>query len=687
MDSPCRVVESPELYVNVFGGFALRDAGGRSIAVSNRKACGILAYLTLNQHPTEGRERLAGLFWSDRTEANARASLRQCLKQLRTTFDQAGISALDTRRNDITLDVRKVNADVWDVLGHAERRNAHGLLLREKRLTEALLAGFDDLDAEFRVWLVVQRQNLQERIVRSLEDCLSETGNADVPAETARVAQALINLDPTHEVACRSLIRAYADQGDVSGALKVYGRLWDHLDDEYGMEPSSQTQDLIVQIKSGEYVARPHAVKVQTQAQVRVAGAASPHGYTPPLAVQETKLTLVVGSFDGRHIPDEQQYLCWGFRHDLIASLVRFREWSIIDDEEQTFSAARNGSSDDKYAIDAQFRSFGEDLYVTLNLKELATNVVIWSDRHSLVGQSPYSAHQYIIRRIAVALNVHLSVERLSRVVEAPDVSMAVYDRWLYGQSLTLEWRPEVREHARSVFQTIIAENPEFGAAYSSLVQIENSDHFVFPGLFRSIEREKKALELAKTAVRVDPLDSRTQLSLAWSYALNGMFDRAARNHMLAYELNENDPWTIVSAAMGLTFCGHYEEGRRLADQALALDLRPTKSHWGYQTSIRYLCGDFEQAAAAAESAGTAMYDLSAWHAAALAQLGRKQEAEKVARRFLADVRANWCGTDNPSDENIAAWFMQCFPIRDSSALDSLRTGIREAGIPAPELN
>ena len=111
----------------------------------------------------------------------------------------------------------------------AESHRAHPLLLNRTRATESLLAGFEDLDPSFRVWLLAKRQTLHERLMRALEGGLAdERTEARVRIE---LVEAIINLDPTHEDACRHLMRARAEGGDVAGALRVYKTLWDLLDD------------------------------------------------------------------------------------------------------------------------------------------------------------------------------------------------------------------------------------------------------------------------------------------------------------------------------------------------------------------------------------------------------------------------------------------------------------------------
>ena len=80
-----------------------------------------------------------------------------------------------------------------------------------------------------------------------------------------------------------------------------------------------------------------------------------------------------------------------------------------------------------------------------------------------------------------------------------------------------------------------------------------------------------------------------------------------------------------------------------------------------------------------AELASRANSYIGAWHAAALAKAGRTTEARHVLARFFDDVRAEWYGEPDPSDAAITRWLLESFPIRESSALSSLREGLTMA--------
>src|SRR5438270_2740765 len=236
------------LSVSLVGRFGLR-LNGRQIELRTRKAAAVLGYLALSDTKRESRERLVGLLWSRSDEEKARASLRQVVRELRSVLEDAGYDGFVAERLMIGIDVGRIEVDIESVIQLAEGGRVHPLLLDTPQLDGRLLEGMDDLDPSFRVWVLAKRQTIHERLMRNLDEGLT---SASVPADSKkRIAVAIVNLDPTHEYACRYLMRAHAEEGDVAGALRIYKALWDLLDRDYAMEPSSATEELVANIKLG----------------------------------------------------------------------------------------------------------------------------------------------------------------------------------------------------------------------------------------------------------------------------------------------------------------------------------------------------------------------------------------------------------------------------------------------------
>ena len=92
----------------------------------------------------------------------------------------------------------------------------------------------------------------------------------------------------------------------------------------------------------------------------------------------------------------------------------------------------------------------------------------------------------------------------------------------------------------------------------------------------------------------------------------------------LACELNDNDPWTLLSGAHYSALCGSIEQARSRAERALALSPAPSYLEWAYHSTVRFFCGDYAGAIEACDRAQGINKILPAWRAAALFQLGER---------------------------------------------------------------
>ena len=249
-----------------------------------------------------------------------------------------------------------------------------------------------------------------------------------------------------------------------------------------------------------------------------------------------------------------------------------------------------------------------------------------------------------------------------------------------------MKFDPESWQRAVTIFRDAIRENPTFSPCYSGLVQMYNAEHFVHPGLFRDLGTAKATLELAKRAVQLDPVDSRAHLCCGWSYVMALREAEAAPHMELACELNDNDPWTLLSSAACCAFCGSMDQARLLAEQSLALSPAPSYLGWGYHGIIRVLCGEYAGALEAIDRAEGVIKTLPAWRAAALFHLGRLDMAREEGQRFLNGIRSFWVGSSAPTDEAVVRWTLQSHPINVSARWEALRDGLRGAGLHVGEI-
>ena len=312
------VLEAPvsgQLSLRLLGDFSA-EIDGREISLTTRKAKALTAHLALSDNVQDTRERLVGLLWSESDEERARASLRQAVHDIKLAFDAAGFTGFRIDKQTLSLVRERRASDVEEVLAAAAQGAVHPRLLDSQRITDTLLSGLDNVDPAFQVWLLTKRQLLHDRLTLALERLLPSDGDS---RQASDVALALLNLDPTHEVACRHLMRTRAARGDIGGALKAYKALWDLLDVDYDIEPSQETQGLVVEIKQMPSLGQePEALTLAPSL---------------PNALRETaarkRLFISVCAFEASGVPSDMRHLVNGFRHEFVACLTRFREWSV----------------------------------------------------------------------------------------------------------------------------------------------------------------------------------------------------------------------------------------------------------------------------------------------------------------------------------------------------------------------
>jgi DNA-binding SARP family transcriptional activator len=672
------------LQLSLFGPVSLR-CDGRELQIKSLKLRAILGYIALSETLVETRERLVGLLWSESGEAQARGVLRQVIRELRQILTDAGCSGLRITAQDIGFEPGAVEVDAWAVIRAVERVEVHPLLLERPQLADDLLAGLDDLDPSFRIWVLAKRQALHDRLLRALEKGLAR--NHGDPRKESDLAEAIINLDPTHEDACRRLMRAHASVGRTAQALRVYKTLWDLLDEEYGMEPSPATQQLVAEIKMGAFEGEANKPTARIEEPfVQPLGFAQlapmmPVSTMVPVGPHEIRLVLSLQAVDVTEVDADRTHLVLGFRQLLLASLVKFREWHVTDMPFQP-PAGPQQEKDARYEIQMFAYQAQKIVQLTLMLKELDSGFFIWSDGFELSLDNWFESQRRVIRRIAMALNVHLSADRLRRLSETPDISVGVHDKWLRCQTLVRTFDPKHWSWLARQFSEIIAAAPQFVPAYCGLADMHTIEHIAHPGVFRTREREQKALELARKAVELDAADMHAHRVLAWANAMTQKYGQAELHIQVACELNPNDSWTAISGALLLAFCGEYKRASELGQIALDLTLSPSRTHWAYQVDIQFLSGNYAAALEAADQAQDVLWGVAAWRTATLAHLGRTAEAAAEGARFLSRARSNWFGTEPATDDAIVRWLLHLYPIRHRADWERLRDGLAAAGLP-----
>jgi DNA-binding SARP family transcriptional activator len=238
------------LEVRLLGQFEVR-LNGAELKIPSRSVQSLLAYLILHAGTAYRREYLAGLFWPDSVETNAKGYLRQALWQLRNAFAMGQAAAPDYFTADKITLAFNTQLPYWLDAAVLEDEQADGLedLIKTPQVYKGeLLPGFYD------EWVVLERERLRGLFDRKMQRLLEALQSQRRWEELLMQAEAWIALGDIPEPAYRGLILAHAAQGDLSSALAAYRRCIRSMERGLGVLPSPETTWLAEQLQSGKSV-------------------------------------------------------------------------------------------------------------------------------------------------------------------------------------------------------------------------------------------------------------------------------------------------------------------------------------------------------------------------------------------------------------------------------------------------
>lgn len=642
--------------LELVGGFRLRAPDGSDRTPVGRKVRALLAILALAEGRTVGRERLAGLLWAERGEEQARASLRQALRELRRCLDEPGL--LRVARDRVALDSARVEVDALRVAapGEAALPDADPPPRQEGELLE----GLDGLGGAFDAWLAAQRARWRGLALAALERGLEAAEDA---SELQRIAARILALEPAHEPAHRALMLLHARRGDTAAAIRQFEACRDALDRLLDARPSEPTMRLLAQIRAGAALAPPPA---EPAARVE----------EPPTAA-----ALVVLPLREQGGPHGLPSLGEGLAEEISAALARFR-WIFVlapssaaalgrELADPLAIARRLGA---RYLVDGRVGHEAGALRLRVELVEAASGRLLWTDHESLDPAALPALPRELTEAIAARLARELVMQESLRA-DAPTTTRGEA-HLLALRAVRLVYTldmPRLSE-AADMLRRAIGIDPTHALAHAWLAttQMLRAGYPWRPGhdaLIAEVGAE------ASRALELDPLEPLALCTLAQYRALARDHDQALWLCERAIALNPALP--MAWARRALVFCYRGEPEPALDSIARYRRLSPFDpfgSLFGRADVFAHLlAGRFEAAVAAARPMIARKPTLFGCYLPMLAALGHLGWREEAAA-CLADVyriEPRFC----------LEAFRRHYPLRRAGDLELYAEGLRRAGL------
>ena len=227
--------------LHLLGAFRLEARAGdttRLIHLPRRKVETLLAYLVLFPDSAgHAREKLAALFWGDKSDEQARTSLRTSLAVIRKTFGEDALIA-DRERAQINPDF-PLWVDTREFLQARAAAPEHAIQLYDGDL---LADFYDD-------WVLSERARLRALYIETLARLTQQMRSQSEYERALVFTQKILAADPAHEAAHQHAMFCQMARGDRAAALDQYDACVRALRDELAVEPSPETQGLYHWIK------------------------------------------------------------------------------------------------------------------------------------------------------------------------------------------------------------------------------------------------------------------------------------------------------------------------------------------------------------------------------------------------------------------------------------------------------
>jgi adenylate cyclase len=373
---------------------------------------------------------------------------------------------------------------------------------------------------------------------------------------------------------------------------------------------------------------------------------AVPGKQSPTPEAATGKPSIAVLPFTNMSGDIEQEYFADGVADDIITELARVRSLLVIA---RNSSFAYKGQAIDvrqiarelgvRYILEGSVRRSGDRVRIGAQLIDATTADHIWAERYDRGVADIFAVQDEISAAVTGAIGPAILDAEQRRAVRKPPTSLNAWEAYLRGQWHYGQRTAADHEQAKQLFERAIALDHAFAAPYAALARSYLDDG---PGFgTRSMEDAATlSADWARKAIAIDPEDADARAMVALTAQASGNADEARDQALLARTSNPNSPMAFAIEGHVLLFTGQPAEARQAFTASIRLDPRGPLSTWmAHLTAISYYFErDYVRSVEAARlilARDPSLRTTRRWLAAALGQLGRKDEAQVVLHREL----------------------------------------------------
>jgi TolB-like protein/DNA-binding SARP family transcriptional activator len=418
-------------------------------------------------------------------------SLRQSLSELNSIVNRHVPGLVEIGRDSVRIDVRKCWVDALAILEASVDATADTSNLVQP-YGERLLEDLDGITPSFDHWLAGERTRFEDRVRKILEAELDRLIEQNAKPEVrAAAARRLINFEPTHEGAVRSVMRAFAQMGDRAQAIREFERCRQALLTVLDLPPSRETTAVYESIRGVSPEMAPATIYDEPAGvelnETAAGGSPAPSrarwkidkqsdpviapGHDPgPEPRREPSIAVL--PFRNLTGDPAHDFVAEGLVEDLIEALSRVPNFFVIS--RLSTLAFRNQDRHPReignvlgvrYVLSGSVRVLGDRLRLTIELTDTQSGEALWfaklDERFFDLFEVQDRLSEMIVRKVAP----YLHAAEMKRIrIKRPD-SLEAYDLFLRAQENMHNSSRTVFEMSEALFDAAITKDPHYAAA------------------------------------------------------------------------------------------------------------------------------------------------------------------------------------------------------------------------------
>lgn len=389
--------------------------------------------------------------------------------------------------------------------------------------------------------------------------------------------------------------------------------------------------------------------------------------------------TLAVLPFDNLTGDPTQDYFAEGMSDDLIASLTRFGDLTVIARDSTALYRHKPIALSElaqqlhvRYVLRGSVQRQGSRLRINARLADTFTGKALWGDSFDDDTRHLFEMQDRIVGHIVTALTGRINVRDRQELSRPQTDNLQAYDKFLYARERFFRYaNAQENRQARDAFRQAIDLDPAFPLAYAMLAWTHAFD--AMNGWTDSRRQSlRQALDLADKAIELNPSMPVAYFVRGLSYRELGDWPHALAAAEKAIELDPNYASGHVLLATLYYFDGRAQQAVALLEKAIALNPHHPFNYTFHLAQAYYILGRYDEAIVTLNrilESNPGAERVHVWLAAALAQAGRIDDAQWETEQVL---------TTNPDFTLKRA--REVYPFRHATDMERLISGLRKAG-------